>query len=115
MPADAARGSHWDLMIEVGDVLWTWAMDELPAAGGSCPATRLPHHRRTYLTYEGPVSGDRGDVARYDGGEYELLQQTSDRFVLRLAGGKVQGVAELQRDSDAPGTDQRWTFRLSNR
>ena len=32
----------------------------------------LGEHRREYLTYEGPVSGGRGEVKRVAGGTYDL-------------------------------------------
>jgi hypothetical protein len=35
-------------------------------------ARRIPDHRTAYLTYEGPVSGDRGQVSRVARGEATL-------------------------------------------
>ena len=89
-PPNYERPSHWDLMLEVGDALHTWALQELPhdwraaqratmAIDSSCPpvatgdavdAQQLGHHRKSYLEYEGPLSGDRGQVHRIDSGNY---------------------------------------------
>lgn len=66
---------HWDFMLEAGDVLKTWRLARMPAqAGESIPALRLGDHRLAYLDYEGPVSGNRGEVQRRAAGTYELLR-----------------------------------------
>lgn len=65
---------HFDLMLEVEgqDPLWTWAFyrTDLPDAPDELPLERLPDHRNAYLTYEGPVSGERGSVSRVEEGTW---------------------------------------------
>jgi len=63
---------HWDFLIEDGDSLASWRLLELPRTGVRIPASPLPAHRRDYLTYEGPVSGDRGSVQRIHAGSMEV-------------------------------------------
>lgn len=53
---------HWDLLLDNGETLTTWRLLQRPAGDAWIPAERLPDHRRIYLDYEGPVSGDRGVV-----------------------------------------------------
>jgi hypothetical protein len=53
------NGVHWDLMLEEGDVLRTWAIDVPVVSGVDLPARRLADHRLIYLDYEGPISGLR--------------------------------------------------------
>ena len=65
------RSSHWDLMIESGDALETWALAEELLPGKTVSAQRLPSHRLAYLTYEGAISGDRGSVKRVVAGYVE--------------------------------------------
>jgi len=72
-PSGYERPAHWDFMLECGDLLWTWALRELPAVGREVVAEELADHRLAYLDYEGEVSGGRGSVTRWDGGEYEVL------------------------------------------
>ena len=36
----------------------------------------LPDHRLAYLDYEGPISGDRGSVTRWDRGTYDVEHQS---------------------------------------
>ena len=55
---------HWDFLIENRDGLACWRLLEFPQTGIPIPASSLPVHRRHYLTWEGPVSGDRGSVQR---------------------------------------------------
>ena len=88
---DHPDGLHWDLMLETGDVLATWALDALPEPGTSVEARRLPDHRTRYLDYEGPVSGNRGSVTRWDAGEYEVFEIDEGRWELTLQGSRVRG------------------------
>jgi hypothetical protein len=61
---------HYDWLLQratdPAGPLTTFRIGELPTFPGvEClPAQRLPDHRHAYLDYEGPVSGDRGTVAR---------------------------------------------------
>ena len=86
LPAQAGRGLHWDLMLEVDGTLKTWALDAEPAAARSISAMQLDDHRLAYLEYEGPVCGDRGQVTRWDHGPYEVRQWDEERIVVVLAG-----------------------------
>jgi DNA polymerase Ligase (LigD) len=112
---------HWDLMLEQGDCLRTWRLAQPPDAAGSIVAEALPDHRLAYLDYEGPVSGDRGTVQRWDAGAYEILESSSNRLLVRFAGERLIGVAPLRRRtaegaiSNLPAQTlrklgSRWTF-----
>ncbi len=87
---------HWDLMLEQADALRTWRLKQPPDTQGPIAAEALPDHRLAYLDYEGPVSGDRGTVTRWDAGTYEMLESTSNRIVVHFAGKKLVGVAPLK-------------------
>lgn len=83
---------HWDFMLEEGGALQTW---RLPAPPGTAltvlAAERIGDHRLAYLDYEGPVSGGRGSVKRWDTGTFELLCPAADPRVLRLTGARWYG------------------------
>ena len=66
---------HWDVMLETDSALATWSISPQCVSGVSftCPANRLPDHRKHYLDYEGAISGNRGVVSRVDVGTYEQL------------------------------------------
>ena len=87
-------------MLEVGGVLRTWAVEGLPggwSAGEGVVAERLHDHRLDYLDYEGPVSGDRGDVRRLDAGTFTVKSDTGDAFEAELSGQVLRGTVTLQR------------------
>jgi len=111
LPADANRGSHWDLMLEQGQSLRTWALANEPlfAVGESAlqeiEAEQLADHRVAYLTYEGPVSGDRGNVSRWDEGEYRVESETGEEMLVVLRGRKLRGLLTLRRQ---PGEGHSW-------
>jgi hypothetical protein len=88
---------HWDFMLEAGDVLKTWRLAAPPQAGPAVDAVPLPDHRHQYLDYEGPVSGNRGRVARWDAGEFVWRLHTEDRVEVQLAGRCVHGTAVLEK------------------
>ncbi|MDP6443555.1 MAG: DNA polymerase ligase N-terminal domain-containing protein [Pirellulaceae bacterium] len=89
-PAESPRPSHWDLMLEVGHALRTWAIDEIP---GPAPvaADRLPDHRLAYLDYEGAISNNRGVVTRWDRGVYTTIAAEEGVWRVRLCGSQLCG------------------------
>jgi hypothetical protein len=95
---------HWDLMLEAEGRLRTWRLAEVPEAGREIPAEPLPDHRLHYLDYEGPVSGNRGEVHRWDQGEYVLVTETPGQIEVRLSGAKLKGRAALKTDKRANAT-----------
>lgn len=89
---------HWDLMFEVAGQLRTWRLLSEPGHGRTVRAERLADHRIAYLDYEGPLSGGRGSVSRWDYGTYEEVQRgryrllgQRDLLFAELATGNEQG------------------------
>ncbi len=103
---DTSGGRHWDFMLEVGDTLATWSLEEPPDSNRPICAEALPDHRTAYLEYEGPISGDRGSVTQWDRGTYQLRRHDEQRLAAILSGGKRSGSVTLEQAED-PG---RWTF-----
>jgi hypothetical protein len=104
-PGGSPRPTHWDLMFDMGSALRTWALDREPAESACIEALLLADHRRAYLDYEGPLSGDRGKVTRWDSGEFELRECSDERWVVELRGGRLRGTVVLERIAPQ---DQRW-------
>jgi hypothetical protein len=112
VPSGSGRELHWDFMLEAGDLLLTWKLAAEPASDGtSCFAERLPDHRPIYLVYEGEVSGGRGTVSRFDGGDYHPIQQDGETVIVRLSGARLRGTATLAR---CGRDDQRWRFTFTS-
>src|SRR5262245_27127167 len=82
---------HWDFMLEAGDVLRTWRLPSPPQSGQVMPAVASIDHRPLYLDYEGPVSGHRGTVTRWDGGRFTWHADEPNRVVVELSGERLQG------------------------
>ena len=90
---------HWDLMLEAaaGDVLRTWRLAAPPAPGQVVAAAASFDHRPLYLDYEGPISGGRGSVRRWDAGTFTWEADSPERVAVRLEGRRLAGVAVLRR------------------
>jgi hypothetical protein len=97
LPPGEAPGLHWDLMLESGDVLRTWALEGEPFSMPQLAAEQLPDHRLAYLDYEGKISGNRGSVTRWDAGDYRLQNATEDELRLVLNGARIDGSVTLSR------------------
>ena len=96
---ETAGGVHFDFMLEMGVMLKT--LPRAPAAGVEIDCEALADHRLAYLTYEGPISGDRGSVTRWDRGTYELEHQSESELALLLTGEKLIGHVALRHPPDA--------------
>lgn len=80
--------AHFDLMVErepAGPLL-TWRLEWWPAQG-RVPADPLPAHRRDYLEYEGPISGERGEVRRVASGRCMMEPGGNRVRILRFESG----------------------------
>jgi hypothetical protein len=91
--------THWDLLLQTGAVLRAWRLAAPPADAAEIPAEAAFDHRPLYLDYEGTVSGSRGRVTRWDGGEMTWEENAADRVRVRLLGGRLRGVLRLECDA----------------
>lgn len=71
-------------------------------------ATPLADHRLAYLDYEGPLSDNRGSVARWDHGEFHWLHRSVDRIEVCLAGQVLRGAAALRKSDESDD----WIYRF---
>ena len=100
---------HWDLMLEGETGLRTWRLAAPPELGKIIAATSIFIHRREYLDYEGPVSGNRGRVVRWDHGTFRRLKTAEGRLLVELRGLRLRGTAVLEQV-----LGEEWTFRLAD-
>ena len=101
---DAVRTDqrHFDLMLEQNDQdrLRTFAVQGLPEANSSMGFLPLADHRKEYLTYEGEISGQRGQVTRHAKGTWS---------------GDLSNELLLSFDSDSPHfSGQSWKIRMDH-
>ena len=105
-------GVHWDFMLETDGHLRTWAVDAPIELGIDLPARALPDHRPAYLTYEGPVSGGRGEVRRIDSGSYRVLEWSDARVRVEIHGAQLVGEVTLDSNASGSPASAPWKFRL---
>src|SRR5215472_14006343 len=98
---------HWDLMLEAGAVLRTWRLATPPQPAQVVQAAASFDHRLDYLDYEGPISGGRGSVRRWDAGCFTWQTDAPERIVVLLHGARLCGLAELHHSEDGS-----WTFAV---
>lgn len=100
-----AAEPHFDLLFETapGSTLATWRSEHWPLKGQAA-LLRIADHRREYLEYEGPVSGNRGHVQRVEGGPFELLANHPHAFVAGFP--DTPRTLVFRRDPEEP---DRWT------
>jgi hypothetical protein len=84
---------HWDLMLELGDVLRTWRLDKAPGQIGTEPAaaTRSFDHNLRFLTYQGPVNEGLGRVRIADEGKFEVLEESESQMHIDFRGNVLLG------------------------
>jgi hypothetical protein len=102
---------HFDLMFELtpGGLLATWRSDAWPIEQPT-PLLRLGDHRRDYLTFEGPLTGNRGSVRRVEAGTFSRRISSPARIDVDLA---AKGATrKIQLVLDASG-EPHWTARVS--
>lgn len=108
--------SHYDLMIRDGSRLLTWRLVQMPTRGATVSAERIADHRLLYLDYEGPLSGNRGEVKRIDRGRHQRIVWSDEEIVVDLEGQVLQGRITLRKQrsvTSAPGLPDEGTSRWS--
>jgi hypothetical protein len=94
---------HWDFLVEVGTALRGWRLAHQPQEGLDIAVQTLPEHRLIYLNYEGPISGGRGCVQRWDSGTCTLIEEGS-LLQFHFQGQRLRGWARLEQASPTRGT-----------
>jgi hypothetical protein len=84
---------HWDLMVEQGDILKTWRLENPPEklASQKTKASPIVDHDKKFLTYQGPVNNGKGTVEIVDEGICITESQTENEIKINFDGGKLKG------------------------
>ncbi|MGI9591430.1 MAG: non-homologous end-joining DNA ligase, partial [Myxococcota bacterium] len=111
----AARRMHWDLRLEIGGVLVSWAVPKGPSLDSSQRrlAVQTEDHPLEYADFEGVIPADNygaGAMIVWDRGFYRSVDGTapsagleSGKLDLALEGHKLRGRFALVRTRDADG------------
>jgi hypothetical protein len=102
---------HWDLLLEAAEhaPCPTWRLPAPLPAGQAILAVRLPDHRPHYLTYEGPISGNRGTVQRERSGHFQILLEEPGRLEILLRDASGEWLLTLQQQTPL---SERWLLHL---
>ena len=112
---------HYDFMVEPVDtteLLFTWRIKKsdmpLLQSGSIITAFKIQDHRKKYLSYEGPISCDRGRVEIFDSGKYETVQWEKDAIHITLIGKVLQGKIKLHKETSHHSEEkpESWEMRF---
>ncbi len=90
---------HYDLRLEMGGVLKSWAIPKKPIGRGKRLAIQVNDHDLSYKDFEGVIESGygAGTVKIWDKGWYELIEKTKDKILIELHGKKLKGKYALVR------------------
>jgi len=104
---------HWDLRLEMDNVLKSWAVPKKPPLkkGIKRLAVQVDDHELSYADFEGEIpegSYGAGKVMIWDNGNYNLVESTKDKIVVDFHGKKLKGKYALIRFKKAG--EKNWLF-----
>ena len=96
-----AKHLHWDLRLEMGGVLKSWAVPKKPPAkkGIKRLAVQVADHAFDYADFEGKIPEGQygaGKVLIWDKGNYELVERGKDKILAVFGGKKLKGKYALR-------------------
>jgi hypothetical protein len=95
---------HYDFMLELkpGAPLKTWRLPRWPLDTFYHEAVAIDDHRNAFLTYEGPLSGNRGEVRRVEGGAGVIRTRTPVSYTIKLVdGSELLLLRNIRRGQDS--------------
>lgn len=101
---------HYDLRLEIGGVLRSWAVPKRPSMDPSEKrlAVLVEDHPLEYADFQGVIPEGQygaGRVIIWDHGTYELLECEEDKVTFSLEGRKLKGGFTLRR---MKGREKEW-------
>ena len=107
-------GTHWDFMLEDGEILRTWAIDAPVVAGRDLRPVPCRIIGESTWNMKVPISGERGTVRRIDEGSYRVEIWSKGLVRARLQGNQLVGDVELREVGEKSGVGSSWIFRMGN-
>ncbi|MGA2532034.1 MAG: DNA polymerase ligase N-terminal domain-containing protein [Candidatus Aminicenantales bacterium] len=106
---------HYDLRLEEGGVLKSWAVPKVPlnSAGLKRLAVQTEDHPLGYEGFEGTIPENQygaGTVEIWDKGTYRPLETAPDKMIVEISGQRLRGRFALIRIKAREGGEKNWLF-----
>ncbi|MGB8952369.1 MAG: DNA polymerase ligase N-terminal domain-containing protein [Candidatus Aminicenantales bacterium] len=106
---------HYDLRLEEGGVLKSWAIPKTPPIleGVKRLAVQVEDHPLGYENFEGTIPEGEygaGTVAIWDKGSYTPLEKTREKRIIEIKGQKLKGSYCLIQLKNKTGHGKNWIF-----
>jgi bifunctional non-homologous end joining protein LigD len=91
-----ASHEHFDLRLEMNNVLKSWAVPKMPSANKEVKrlAIQVEDHPISYAKFKGIIPEGNygaGEVKIWDTGNYELIEKTPEKIIIEINGKKLKG------------------------
>ena len=101
-----AKRLHWDLRLESGGKLKSWAIPKQPPRLKNLKrlAIQVPDHAKSYADFEGEIKEGygKGRVKIWDKGNYKLESKSPKKWVFTLQGKVLKGKYALVKANFEP-------------
>ena len=106
---------HWDLRLEMGGVLKSWAVPKEPPMTKSVKrlAIQVEDHSLNYADFEGEIPEGNygaGKVEIWDNGTYELIEKSNKEIKIALHGKKLKGKYVLIKTHYGNKPEKSWLW-----
>ncbi len=104
---------HWDLRLELDEVLKSWAIPKEPGriSGKKYLAIQVEDHDLDYIDFEGEIEEGHygaGRVNIWDNGTFDLIERSENKIIFTIHGKKLKGDFCLIRFRKAG--EKQWLF-----
>ncbi len=90
-----SRNLHYDLRLESGGVLKSWAIPKQPSNNPKAKrlAIQVEDHDKNYAKFQGEIKEGygKGTVKIWDSGNYSLESKTPNKIVFQIQGKRLKG------------------------
>ena len=106
---------HWDLRLELGGVLKSWAIPKQPPRTKDIKrlAIQVEDHLKSYANFEGEIPEGQygaGKVKIWDKGKFHLIDKKPNKMVFKLEGLKLKGEYVLVKTKYGSKPEKAWLF-----
>ncbi|MFH1582424.1 MAG: DNA polymerase ligase N-terminal domain-containing protein [bacterium] len=106
---------HWDLRLEINDVLKSWAVPKEPPRTKveKRLAIQVEDHPLSYATFKGTIPEGNygaGKVEIWDNGIYKLIEKTNKKIEFELKGKKMKGNYVLIKTNYGNKPEKSWLW-----